>query len=330
MATAGNDHRLGANEAPPAIVSVFLGDELEEILNAIDADEEYIGREKAVMKIGVHSIPRFAKDNTDRNRTSPFAFTGNKFEFRMPGSAVSIARCNIVLNTAVAESLRQFADELDVASDFSSVLHDIIKREIHEHKRIIFNGNGYDDAWIAESESRGLLNLASTPECLPHMIDEKNVELYARHKVYSRTELISRYETAIEEYSKLINIEALTMIDMAAKDFLPAVSRFTGDMAAAANRKKNLSGYIDCTYEQETISQLSELCTEAYSALNKLKKGMADTKKVSEPQSLAEYYHDVIIPEMNALRRSVDAMEPLTASDYWPCPGYDELLFGVR
>jgi len=330
VATAGNDHRLGANEAPPAIVSVFLGEELEDILNAIDADEEYVGREKSVMKIGVHSIPRFTRDNTDRNRTSPFAFTGNKFEFRMPGSAVSIARCNIVLNTAVAESLRQFADELDTAEDFSCTLHGIIKREIHAHKRIIFNGNGYDEAWVAEAESRGLLNLSSTPECLPYMLHEKNVELYARHRVYTRTELESRYETAVEEYSKLINIEALTMIDMAAKDFLPAVSRFTGDMAAAANRKKELSGYIDCTYEQETVTRLSELCARAYAALTRLESGMADVRKVTEPQALAEYYHDVIIPEMNDLRESVDAMEPLTACDYWPCPSYGELLFGVR
>ncbi|MCM1149870.1 MAG: glutamine synthetase III [Butyricicoccus sp.] len=330
VATAGNDHRLGANEAPPAIVSVFLGDELEDILNAIDADAEYVGREKAVMKIGVHSIPRFPKDNTDRNRTSPFAFTGNKFEFRMPGSAMSVARCNIAINTAVAESLRRFADELELAKDFNSALHGIIKREIHVHKRIIFNGNGYDPAWIAEAERRGLLNLASTPECLPYLLHEKNVSLYARHRVYSRTELEARYETAVEEYSKLINIEALTMIDMASRDFLPAVSRFTGDMAASANRKKELSGYIDCTYELETVTRLSELCAKSYAALTGLEKGIAGAKKIAGAQALAEYCRDVIIPGMRELRACVDAMEVLTASEYWPCPGYDELLFGVR
>ena len=330
VATAGNDHRLGANEAPPAIVSVFLGEELEDILNAIDADEAYVNREKTVMKIGVHSIPRFAKDNTDRNRTSPFAFTGNKFEFRMPGSAMSVARCNIAVNTAVAESLRRFADELELAKDFNSALHEIIKREFHVHKRIIFNGNGYDPAWVAEAERRGLLNLASTPECLPYLLHEKNVALYARHKVYSRTELEASYETAVEEYSKLINIEALTMIDMASKDFLPAVSRFTGDMAASANRKKELSGYIDCTYELETVTRLSELCAKSYAALTKLEKSMAGAKKAAGAQALAEYCRDVIIPGMSELRACVDAMEVLTASEYWPCPGYDELLFGVR
>ena len=330
VATAGNDHRLGANEAPPAIVSVFLGDELEEILNAIDADEEYTGREKAMLKIGVHSIPRFARDNTDRNRTSPFAFTGNKFEFRMPGSAVSIARCNIVLNTAVAESLRQFADELEGVPDLGGALHDIIKREIHAHKRIIFNGNGYDGAWIDEARERGLLNLASTPECLPYMLHDKNVELYARHRVYSRAELEAQYETAAEEYSKLIHIEALTMIDMASKEFLPAVSRFTGDIAAAANRKRELGGGVDCTYEQETVSQLSRLCAKTYAALGELEKRLTGAERVTDPQALAEYYHDVIIPNMDALRSGVDAMEPLTAIEYWPCPGYGELLFGVR
>jgi glutamine synthetase len=330
VATAGNDHRLGANEAPPAIVSMFLGDELEEVLEAIDSDAEYVGKERAIMKIGVHSIPRFAKDNTDRNRTSPFAFTGNKFEFRMPGSAVSIARCNIVLNTAVAESLRLFADELEGAEDFDAKLHELIKREIHEHKRIIFNGNGYDDAWIAEAEKRGLLNLNSTPACLPYMLADKNVELYERHKVYTRTELEARLETATEEYSKLINIEALTMIDMASKDFLPAVSSFVGELASNAAAKKTLSDKIDCSYEESVTEKLSELCAKAYSQLNTLEEGVKGAHNVADAQAQADYYHDTIIPEMTALRASVDAMEGLTAADYWPCPTYGDLLFGVR
>ena len=330
VATAGNDHRLGANEAPPAIVSMFLGDELEGVLDAIDTDSEYVSPEKALMKIGVHTIPRFARDTTDRNRTSPFAFTGNKFEFRMPGSAVSIARCNIAINTAVAESLRLFADELEGAADFETALHDLVKREIHEHKRIIFNGNGYDDAWIAEAEKRGLLNLRTTPECLPYMLLEKNVAVYERHGVYTRTELESRHETALEEYSKLINIEAKTMIDMAAKDFLPAVSRFVGDTAAAANEKKAFCEDIDCTYETETVKKLATLCGAATRKLSALESVVKGAGAITDAQQLADYYCGTVIPRMTELRETVDAMETMTAEDYWPCPTYGELLFGVR
>ena len=330
VATAGNDHRLGANEAPPAIVSMFLGDELGEILDAIDSDTAYVGRERDILRIGVHTIPRIPRDNTDRNRTSPFAFTGNKFEFRMPGSSVSIARCNIVLNTAVAESLRIFADELENAPDFGAAIHDIIKREVHDHKRIIFNGNGYDESWIHEAERRGLLNLSSTPACLPYMMLEKNVRLYETHGVMTRTELEARHETAMAEYSKLINIEALTMIDMAGKDFLPAVSAYAAEAAAAANAKKALSPAIDTSYEEDIASRLSALCAEAYGQLKALDAAVKGARSIHEPQALTEYYRDSVIPLMNALRRSVDSMEPLTASDRWPCPDYGQLLFGVR
>ena len=330
VASAGNDHRLGANEAPPAIMSMFLGDELEAVLEAIDADEAYVGREKSIMKMGVNTIPRFARDNTDRNRTSPFAFTGNKFEFRMPGSSVSIARCNIVINTAVAESLRLFADELEGAEDFEEALHSLIRREIHDHKRIIFNGNGYDAAWIEEAEKRGLLNLASTPECLPYMLSEKNVRLYAAHSVMTRTELQARYETAVGEYSKLINIEALTMLDMATKDIIPAVSRFIGTLAADANSKKALSPAMDCSYETETAATLSDLCAAAFAGTKALKNAIRGARDIKDPQTQAEYYHDRVLVEMDALRRAVDAMETMTDSDFWPCPSYGELLFGVR
>ncbi len=330
VATAGNDHRLGAHEAPPAIVSMFLGDELGEILEAIDSDSAYMGKEKTSLKIGVHTIPRVPKDNTDRNRTSPFAFTGNKFEFRMPGSSVSAARCNVVINTAVAESLRVFANELEGAENFSEALHDIIRREIHQHKRIIFNGNGYDEAWVKEAESRGLLNLPSTPSCLPYRMREKNVWLYETHNVMTRTEMLARHETAMAEYSKLINIEALTMIDMAGKDFLPAVSRFVGQLSATANQKKALSAAIDCSYETEVASKLSELCGKAYTELKALEKAVKGAKTVSDPQALCEYYRDIVIPFMNELRSSIDSMEPLTGEEYWPCPNYGELLYGVR
>ena len=330
VASAGNDHRLGANEAPPAIVSMFLGDELEGILDAIDSDSEYVTPEKTLMKIGVDTIPRFPKDNTDRNRTSPFAFTGNKFEFRMPGSAVSIARCNIAINTAVAESLRVFADELEAADDFEGTLHDIVKREIHDHRRIIFNGNGYDESWVREAERRGLLNLCSTPECLPYMLHEKNVALYERHGVYSKTELEARYETGIEEYSKLIAIEANTMLDMAAKEILPAVSRFTGELAASAGAKRALSKSIDCSYEEKTATELSAMCAAAYKQLWELESVVRVIKTREDMQRRAEYCRETVIPAMKTLRLYVDAMEKLTGEAAWPIPSYGELLFGVH
>lgn len=327
VAGAGNDHRLGGNEAPPAIVSIFLGEELSEILDAIEKDKAYDSKEKVQMKIGVHVIPRFPKDTTDRNRTSPFAFTGNKFEFRMLGSTASISEANVVINTAVAESLRQYADELEGASDFETALHQLIQRTIKDHKRIIFNGNGYDDAWVKEAQKRGLYNLKTTPECLPHLVSEKNINLFNQHKVYSEIELHSRLEIMMENYCKVINIEALTMIDMAEKDILPSVSKFIGQLSSNIIAAKNACGVVS-SYEEETIKRAAELLSLSYSTVKKLKADLLDTKE--DVVECANYYKDVVIPDMNALRDFVDELETICAREYWPYPGYGEILFGVR
>ena len=255
VASAGNDHRLGANEAPPAVVSMFLGTELTDVLKAIEKDEPYGSKEKEILKIGVHTLPKFPKDSTDRNRTSPFAFTGNKFEFRMLGSSSSVSCTNVVLNTAVAEELKQFADELEGAANFEEALHELIKKTVTDHKRIIFNGNGYDDAWIAEAEKRGLLNLRSTPECLPYSLHEKNMKLFVSHKVYSETEMRARYEILSENYCKIINIEALTMIDMAKKDILPAVSKYSHELSDTVIAKA-ACGDIESGYEKELLAKV--------------------------------------------------------------------------
>ena len=330
VSSAGNDHRLGASEAPPAIVSIFLGDELTEILDAIDAGTAYAGKEKAIMKIGVHTIPHFPKDTTDRNRTSPFAFTGNKFEFRMPGSSASIATPNVALNTAVAESLRLFADELEGAADFNSALHELIRRTIHDHKRIIFNGNGYDEAWVQEAQKRGLHNLPSTPDALPHMLDEENVELYARHRVLSRSEIEARYAVGLETYSKTINIEARTMLDMARKDILPAVSDFEGGLAAVINEKESACAGLDCVYERETLKSAAEKSGEMYAAVKALESVENAAGSIADSLVLARFYHDSVIPAMDALRTHADALEEMTGSDSWPFPTYGELLFGIK
>ncbi|MCD8192786.1 MAG: glutamine synthetase III [Oscillospiraceae bacterium] len=330
VAGAGNDHRLGANEAPPAVVSIFLGDELEGILEAIEKDESYEGAGKTLMKIGVHTIPRFSRDTTDRNRTSPFAFTGNKFEFRMVGSSASISGCNFVLNTAVAEELKQFADVLETAENFEDALHDLIKKTIVEHKRIIFNGNGYDDAWIAEAESRGLLNLKSTPDCLPYYLAEKNIKLFTSHKVLTKEEMVSRCEIKAEGYSKIISIEAQTMLEMAKRDILPAVSGYVSELAGTIGAKKSVSETISCEYEEKTAAQLSALCSEAYEEVVALEEALMNAKDVTDSVELARYYHDSVFTRMNALRATVDQMETMTSSDYWPYPSYGELLFSVR
>ena len=259
VASAGNDHRLGANEAPPAVVSMFLGTELTEILDAIESDTAYDAKEKELLKIGVHVLPKFPKDTTDRNRTSPFAFTGNKFEFRMLGSAASISDANVVLNTAVAESLRQYADVLEQAEDFETALHDLIRNTIQAHKRIIFNGNGYDASWLEEAEKRGLLNLKTTPDCVPYLLKEKNVRLFTTHKIYSETELHARYEIMLENYSKVLRIEALTMLEMVNTDILPAVSDYTAKLVRTAEDKKALLGSAAGGYEQKTAARLSSL-----------------------------------------------------------------------
>ncbi len=331
VTSPGNDHRLGANEAPPAIISIFLGEELTEILEAIENGEGYDTKEKTVMRVGVHVLPKFPKDTTDRNRTSPFAFTGNKFEFRALGSSASISGPNVVLNTTVAESLKQFADELENADDFDAALHNLIQRTIKEHKRIIFGGNGYDDNWLAEAEKRGLLNLKTTPDCLPCYISEKNIRLFTEHKVFNETEMRARYEIHLDNYSKTINIEALTMVDMAIKDILPAVSSFVKQLSDTIISKKSAIGKIDCTYEESIIKEISSLENDTFKKVNEIETLLKTAKESDKTaQKTAEYYKDVIIPKMSEIRALVDRMEVLTGRNYWPYPTYADLLFGVR
>ena len=283
VASAGNDHRLGANEAPPAVVSVFLGDELTEVLEAIESDAPYSGAEKTVMKLGVHVLPKFFRDTTDRNRTSPFAFTGNKFEFRMLGSANSIACTNIMLNAAVAESLKSYADRLEGVEDFETALHDLIKKTIKDHKRIIFNGNGYDDAWIKEAtEERGLLNLRTTPDALPTLLDKKNVEMLTAHKIFSEAEIESRYEITLENYCKTVNIEGLTMVDMARKEIIPAVEKYVADIAAAYSAKKNSVAGISVKYEEEMLKKLSVLVDEMDAAVKELELALVKYNTITD------------------------------------------------
>ena len=329
-ASAGNDHRLGANEAPPAVVSMFLGDELTEILEAIEKDSAYGRKEKVQMKIGVHVIPKFPKDTTDRNRTSPFAFTGNKFEFRMVGSSASIAEANIVLNTAVAEELKQFADILEGASDFTGSLHDLIKDTITAHKRIIFNGNGYEDGWIKEAtEKRGLLNLRSTPDCVPYLLAEKNVKLFAEHKVLSETELRSRYEIMLENYSKTIHIEGLTMVDMVNKDILPAISRYIGELSDSLYKRCAVLPDTNGGFEKSRIADLASYEKSIYEKVKELEEALVSSEK-EDSLATAVYHRKVIFSAMQSLRADVDMAERITSAAAWPYPSYGELLFGVR
>ncbi len=331
IASAGNDHRLGAQEAPPAIVSMFLGEELTEILESIEKGEDYEGsKEKELLKVGVHVLPRFPKDTTDRNRTSPFAFTGNKFEFRMLGSSASVAGPNTTLNTAVAEVLSQFADELEGVDDFESALHNLIRRVIKDHKRIIFNGNGYDDAWVEEAERRGLLNLRTTPECLPYMLHDKNVELYKKHKVYSEAEIKAHYEIKNEKYCKYLNIEVLTMIDMTKKDILPCVSRQIHELSDTLIAKKNAIADIDASYEATVITKLSTLSKTAFDVVRQLEENSKIVKTIDESDAASFYYKNNIIPLMETLRNAVDEMETLCPSDKWCYPSYGDLLFSVK
>ena len=330
VASAGNDHRLGANEAPPAIVSMFLGTDLAEILEAIEKDEKYDAKQKDLMRIGVHTLPKFPKDTTDRNRTSPFAFTGNKFEFRMLGSAASISCANTVLNTSVAEELKQFADKLEGAANFETALHDLIKETIKAHKRIIFNGDGYDESWVKEAERRGLLNLKTTPDALAHMLDEKNVKLFTSHKVLTETELKARHEVRLENYCKVVNIEALTMLDMARKDILPAMSSYSAELASDAAAKTALLGDADCSYEKESVKSLCALIGATHRGVKKLEDDLLAAKSVTAPEALADVYKSTILDDMRALRISVDEMETLASAKAWPYPCYGDLLFGVR
>lgn len=329
VASAGNDHRLGANEAPPAVVSMFLGTELTEVLEAIEKDQPYGGKEKELLKIGVHTLPRFPKDATDRNRTSPFAFTGNKFEFRMLGSSSSVSCTNVVLNTAVAEELKQFADTLEAAEDFEEALHELIKKTITEHKRIIFNGNGYDDAWIAEAEKRGLLNLRTTPDCLPYSISDKNIKLFTSHNVYSETEMRARYEILSENYCKTLNIEALTMIDMAKKDYLPAVSRYSHELSDTVIAKA-ACGDVDSTYEKELLAKISKLNTAAYKKVQKLEEATLKAKEITDTTELSMFYKDSVFSAMNELRIAVDELETMVPAASWPYPSYGDMLFSVK
>lgn len=331
VATAGNDHRLGANEAPPAVVSMFLGDELTAVLDAIENDAPYSGSEKTTMKLGVHVLPKFTRDTTDRNRTSPFAFTGNKFEFRMLGSSNSIACANIMLNAAVAESLKIYADRLENVDDFETALHDMIKKTIKDHKRIIFNGNGYDDAWIKEAtEKRGLLNLRTTPDAMPAMIADKNVKMLTAHKIFSPAELHSRYEILLENYSKTVNIEALTMVDMARKEILPAVEGYTKSLAETLAAKKAAVAGLPCKYETATIAKLSELSDEIADATADLDGEIAKFQTIEDVTEAANDIRDVILGKMDALRAVCDEAETITAKEFWPFPTYSDLLFSVK
>jgi len=327
VASAGNDHRLGAAEAPPAIVSMFLGDELTAILDSIVEGTAYDAREMELMRIGVHTLPKFPKDNTDRNRTSPFAFTGNKFEFRMLGSAASVSGANVVLNTAVAESLRQFADVLEGADNFEETLHTLIRREISDHMRIIFNGNGYSEEWEVEARERGLLNLRTTPDCLPYYLHEKNIELFEAHRVFSETEIRSRYEILMENYSNVINIEAMTMVDMVRRDILPAVSSYAAKLSENAALKTSFMAGVSCDFERETVAMIGNLTAELYGLLGELEGVAAKAKTVIDVTERGVFYKDQVIPVMNSLRAVADELEELCAAEYWPYPGYGEMLF---
>ena len=330
VASAGNDHRLGANEAPPAIVSMFLGSELSEVLEAIENDTPYDSKEKELLRIGVHTLPKLPKDSTDRNRTSPFAFTGNKFEFRMLGSSESISCCNAMLNTAVAEELRQFADELEKAEDFEASLHALIQRVIREHKRIIFNGDGYDESWVREAEKRGLLNLKTTPDALAHMLDPKNIQLLSSHKVYNETELRARHAVKLENYCKIIHIEALTMLDMARKDILPAMSAYSSDLAQSVQAKNALGAELDCSYEMDTLRSICALLGAAQRAVKKLEEDLTDAKNITGNEALAEFYKSNILADMRSVRIAADEMESIASSKRWPYPSYGEILFSVK
>ena len=329
VASAGNDNRLGASEAPPAIVSIFLGDELTAILEAIENDTPYQNKSKTPMKVGVNSIPAFPKDNTDRNRTSPFAFTGNKFEFRMPGSSQSIATPNTVLNTAVAEELKKFADILDKSKDVKADIHKLVKDTIKEHKRIIFNGNGYDPSWIKEAEKRGLSNYPNTPLALKHYKDEKNVELYVSNNVLSKTEIESRYEVYLETYTKTVALEARTMLDMVKKDIMPAVIKYSGMIAKDLKLKKDIALGFATDYEVSLLKDVSTLSSGLYLATLDLEKAL-EKATMKDPYELAIYHHDVVLANMTKLRDVADKLEVIVGTEYWPMPDYGKLLFSVK
>ena len=331
VATAGNDHRLGANEAPPAVVSMFLGDELTEVLEAIETGNPYKGAAKTQLKLGVDVLPKFNRDTTDRNRTSPFAFTGNKFEFRMLGSSNSIACANIMLNAAVAESLKIYADRLEGVADFETALHEMIKKTIKDHKRIIFNGNGYDEAWIKEAtEKRGLCNYRTTPDCIPHVLDKKNVDMLVGHKVFTEAELKSRCEIQLENYCKTVVIEANTMVSMAKTLIAPAVEAYAADVAKAVAAKRLVDANLPCKYESKLIKNLSALTDRIASCIEELEMALQELHEAKDVVDEANAIRDNVLEKMNALRIACDEAELLTAKKYWPFPTYSDLLFGVK
>lgn len=331
VASAGNDHRLGANEAPPAVVSVFLGDELTEVLKSIENDEYFAGSRAVQMDIGAKVLPHFVKDNTDRNRTSPFAFTGNKFEFRMLGSEASVANPNIILNTAVAECVHQFAEQLkDVPEDkMEDAIHELIKKTIIDHKRVIFNGNGYTDEWIEEATKRGLFNLKSTPDALPQWIADKNIELFTKYHIFTKEEIESRYEIWLESYSKILNIESNTMVEMVQKDFLPSVFAYIDKVAATAVAKKSVVSDVSTASEGKLIKELSQFADEISTGLETLKADTAKALATEDPLTNAKAYQTVVLSDMDELRKSVDAAETLIPDALLPYPTYDKLLFSV-
>ena len=331
VATAGNDHRLGANEAPPAVVSMFLGDELEGILEAIETDTPYVAADKTKMKLGVSVLPKFTRDTTDRNRTSPFAFTGNKFEFRMLGSSNSIACANIMLNAAVAESLKIYADRLEGAEDFETALHEMIKKTIKDHRRIIFNGNGYDDSWIKEAtEKRGLLNYRTTADCVPHLLDKKNMEMLTSHKIFSERELRSREEITLENYCKTVIIEANAMVDMAKCSYAPAIAKYAAFTATNAAAKKALDSSVPCEYEVGIVKHLSVLCDRVAKCTDELQSAIIKLGDAENIDREACMIRDSILPKMADLRAAVDEAETITSKDFWPFPSYADMLFSVR
>ena len=328
ITSASNDLRLGADEAPPAVISVYVGEELEDILNAIERGEPYGGKEKELIKVGVHALPKLPKDTTDRNRTSPFAFTGNKFEFRMPGSSSSISGANVVINTAVAESLRQYANELELSDNFENDLHELIRRVIRKHKRIIFNGNGYGEEWLKEAERRGLLNLRTTPDCAHAYLEQKNVELFIRHSVYSEIELAARYKMKLDNYCKVLRIEAETMLHMLRRDILPSVSAYSAELANAAISKQELG--IECSFEKDGAAHISRLISSCCDLARELDAAIADVSALPENYTRAVAGRDRLIPPMTRLRSLVDELEVHTSAEYWPMPTYGEILFSVN
>lgn len=330
VASAGNDHRLGGNEAPPWIISIFVGDDLKEVLRCIAEDESYMAKEREIVTSGVDALPDFVKDTTDRNRTSPFAFTGNKFEFRMPGSSLSISGPNFMLNTAVAESLRQFADILEKEDDFSTGVDKLLRNTLKKHARIIFNDDNYSDEWVKEAKRRGLLNLASTPEALPYFIADKNIKLFETHGILTRDEVVSRYEIMLENYSKVINIEALTTLEMARQDIIPAVCEYIKLLSDETAAKKLVCASVNCSMEENLISALSDKLSALFENLEELDKEVHTAHNMSGAQKAAEYYHDTVLARMEKVRGIADYMEVYTAKEYWPFPTYGDLLFSIQ